>query len=123
MYTNDSRNSVIEIPVTGEVISSVKVFPPRVFFGSVEPNTTHDLQVKIIFQSGEVPKLSDITSDMKNIQTKLSSLENESGYLLNVKLKTAEKEITIKDNIKIFYNNGRDREVIEIPLYAKVSGK
>jgi predicted double-glycine peptidase len=123
VYTNDSRNSVIEIPVTGEVISSVKVFPPRVFFGSVEPNTTHDLQVKIIFQSGEVPKLSDITSDMKNIQTKLSSLENESGYLLNVKLKTAEKEITIKDNIKIFYNNGRDREVIEIPLYAKVSGK
>lgn len=131
VYTNDKDHLKIEVPVSGNIRtgaeqsvldddSSLLIFPPLFFFGSVKQGETPSQKINIQTTGSEPLK----------IEKTENHLEDFISITVNPKIEGKEYEITasVKDNVPtgktegfiIIYTNDPGKPYIEIPVNISI---
>ena len=122
IMTNDPDKPVIRIPVKGSVLGEAKAFPPMFFFGETESGTTEIRKLTITSTNGNRLDITSVESNSPFISTELTPVEEGKKYTLTATMLSPEPNTTVRDSLRV-YANGNDSPVLEIPVYARVTGK
>ncbi|MCE5250498.1 DUF1573 domain-containing protein [bacterium] len=119
IHTNDSKRSIITVPVTGKVIGNVKAFPAAFYFGEIKPDTTIIKEITLSSDKHAIKQLS-AKSKSSFVKIEVVSIDGGHKYQLKAVLTSPHKESLIRDTIAVYLTD-KDDPVLEIPLYALVT--
>ncbi|MHB9030263.1 MAG: DUF1573 domain-containing protein [Candidatus Latescibacterota bacterium] len=117
--TNDSRRREIPVPVAGMTRAAVKAFPPRIFFGEVNPDSPAAREVTISGDNGR--KTGSMRARISSPQVTVEMLPagNGTGYKLVARLRELQPGNTIRDSVQVYLGESTI-PALDIPLFAKV---
>lgn len=122
IHTNDKKHPEITVPVSGIVLSDIKVFPPSVFINGIEPGTTIVKEIIITSRKGEKFKNIFLKPSSPYITTEVVPLENASTFKVKTTFHAPHDEIVLREKIPIFIDD-TDQPAIEVMLFAQVKKK
>ena len=118
-YIHDSKKAALEVPIIGEVVGDIEVFPKRFFFGIVNPQQTASKAVMISSTHNQPLEIQAVENSSKYVLIKLTALENQRKYKVQATIKSGAPEGEIVDTIR-FRTSSTIQSEIEIPLYCIV---
>jgi hypothetical protein len=123
IHTNNKDRSMIAVSVSGVILPSVSVFPTQIFFGEVKSNSTKTSQITISKTKNNIVGIDKIITGYNFITTHVETLENNNKINLQVTFHAPKKKQTVDNHIEVvvLFEN-KETAVVEIPLYAKVTG-
>lgn len=118
IYTNNTEQPEIDIPVKGNVKGDIGVQPPKFFFGLA--GEISEAKVTLLTTSEEPFNIERIDNPLDFISIKIVPKVEGKEYELIASLKENTPLSSIKGNITIYTNNP-EQPTIEIPVYCLVN--
>ena len=119
IHTDNKEQSSIEVPIEGNVVGEIKVFPNQFFFGYVERGEPVSRKVVISKTGDEDLKILKVESNLESVSVRVLSLEQNNKYAIKATLGSHAPEGTMHGIIKV-HTNSVQQPVIELPLYALI---
>lgn len=119
IYTNSKNQEKLTIPVYGEVIGDISVYPPRISCGSVKQNKEMAFPVFVMVYNNDV-KIERVEANPKFINAEINEMESKmKTYKVMVILQKNAPVGKINGGLKIF-TNSKTQPLVEIPITGTV---
>ncbi len=120
IHTNDRQRKALSLPITGEVVPELTVLPPRVFFGTIRPDTAAVREIAI--SSRNERDTGEIRVKIANPRISLDLTPTTKGnkYRLIATVAGLTPGGTVRDSIAVYIGDST-RPEMHIPLYARAS--
>ncbi|MBN1293028.1 MAG: DUF1573 domain-containing protein [Candidatus Latescibacteria bacterium] len=119
IITNRRKLNKATVHISGNIVGSAKIYPPRLYFGKQEQNTVSVREATIIPASQRKIKISKVESNSPYIVTKADPVTDTSKFKLVATLKAPDMITTIRDTISVYFE-GNENSILSIPLYADI---
>ena len=111
------QQTILDVPIVGEVTGTFAASPHMVFFGTIPAGTLKAYTISISSRDSSV-RLTDVKHQSKGIQVELKAEEGWAKYQLHVSLTPEAPTGMLQDLISI-YNEGQNI-ALTVPVYAYI---
>ena len=121
-YSHNAIRRSLKVPILGEVLSDLDVFPKRLFLGVVVPQESSKKSVKISRIRGENVRILSVKSASKYVSTRIDTIEPGVQYEVKVSIAAAAPAGNLTDTLTVV-TDSKNQPEIKIPLYCIIQAK
>ena len=119
LYTNNEKKPKIELPIEGNIIGDIVVFPEAVFYGIINKDTQPIRKVILTSNNGTKFKIQKVEKDTEEVTTNVKTIEEGKNYELIAQLNPNGIQEKIKGLLKVYTDN-KEQPIIAIPVHGLI---